>query len=182
MHETGESDRCAPRARSSTYGSRERACTHTRALSPREFVRARGTLDPDGTPPLPAARPRSDAHYLPTRPFTPPYTRHVDLPGGQHFDARRFRERGTLDLFILGRSSRREGGLSSPCASGPPRRRVPLRWRRRVYAVFREIRIRCERDVYSSSEKSEKGMSKIVDTDRKWLCALINVIRTLSFR
>jgi len=65
-------------------------------------------------------RTRSNAHYLPTRPFTPPYTRHVDLSGDQHFDSRRFRESGPRFIYLREEFAPTEGVVYHPRAASHP--------------------------------------------------------------
>lgn len=59
----------------------------------------------------------SVAHYLPTRPFTPPYMRHVDLPGYQHFDLRRFRESGPRFIYLGEKFAQAVGMVYHPRAA-----------------------------------------------------------------
>lgn len=110
-----------------------------------EKERERETLDSDEPP----ARTVGLSLFA-NSPFTPPYTRHVDLTGGRHFDSRRFRD-GAIYLFYGG--LRAGGGLSFSCGGGggPSQRRIPLRWRRRGCTT------RCFTEFVTNREPSNRG-------------------------
>lgn len=76
---------------------------------------------------------RSGAHYLPTHPFTPPYT---SIYRATNISIRVVFAKAVLDLFILGRSLRRPRGWFIILV----RRRIPLRWRRCVYKAVSQYR------------------------------------------